>query len=778
MLFSSLKNLMTPKNRLLRASIVFIGILLLFWIIEAFLQYKYEHPRRAIERRHVILPSGIDYSGIYKEFLGPADISITSNDVNYDVKQLRGVRLRTGAYGQPVSASKVELLSPSGAAICTSEEAFRIAENRWTNVMLTCAERPASLESGAIVRITVDEGKKWAIYKSSNGKPSLQLWFDDPGFTTSYREARDYGFLLSPWVLHAVRWFSRILIALGIVVVLFRLRGHNRRMIAGVFIFWLGLIWGQFFETITYHSPDEPAHVVGAFRSVTDPQQFQSVYEHLQSIGSRVQFMETFAKAENPLIAQKDGERRASPDNNFIHPEIRSGLYAIFAKPFARVALFVADNHKQVVSDPAMILRALLAALISVIVGFGAWFFVMQRRFNIALLYLLICSIPGVLASYLTIWNYGLLTAIGSFFCCGLMPEGEPDKRKRFLILAAGLIPVLGELARSQTLWFVIGPIAVISVAIFAESGSLARQVRSIVSYMVVSLLSCGLLKLLLGPGFIPQDGMLWPMRLKACEVSGLFCNFERTEMFQFLIYLQLLVWSLTATSMLILDSIWRYVERNLLRQVVWIKPLLLLGILVVLYKIIAKAWVMDEMQFLGSIAFISPIPSFSEHLRDAYLALMSQTFRFGQDYFLIQTFYMAYGWLEVTGHKLVYFVCRNFLHIGLITLLFGTVRYSRKTFQLYAPLMMAFFIYFFGVWYASWSGHFTIVGRFVFPAIGLVYGVIIFSMSDMLCSFYKKPQEQYLRMVTTVIFILVAASAIYGAFYLLPLRFAAGYDL
>ena len=135
----------------------------------------------------------------------------------------------------------------------------------------------------------------------------------------------------------------------------------------------------------------------------------------------------------------------------------------------------------------------------------------------------------------------------------------------------------------------------------------------------------------------------------------------------------------------------------------------------------------------------------------------------------------MAYGWLEITGSMVVYFIYRHLMELGLLAVLIASIKDMRTFLQLYVPAWIAFAIYFLSIWYGAWNGHFTIIGRLVFPAAGLLLFPMLLASGQV-----SETYGRIIRMPTTeglieIVYFYLIINAMYGVFYLLPLRFVAG---
>lgn len=773
---------MEKKSRILSFAMILLLLALIFGAIEWRLSQEYESPAKAIARRHILEPVLAVENKIYGEFHGSAEIPVLLKGEARQFRDLRGIRFKSGSYGKRVEASVLKVFGLDGREICRTHGQFTIAENLWTSVLLACDQSENNIFQPKSIRIELAGDDLWAIYQAGAGVPALQFWFDDATPRGSFIEARNYGGLWQPSILSVLRMLTRLLLALGLTGVLFGRLAKPSTILMGSCL-WFGLFWGQLFETVTYQSPDEPAHAVGAYRSITPTDAWPAQLEALKTLGGKVQFRETFVKADAAIVPGHDGVPWVSDDNFFVNPENRSGLYALIARPLARFSLFSAEKFGGICQDPVACLRIFLSVVITLLGLLSLWFFRKERRPISAWCFLLVCCLPGILASYLTIWNYGILTILGVLFAVCLIPEGSSKSKRRALLVASLLVPILGEFARSQVVWFAVGPFAVMAAAVYnsSEEKSLATRIKNLSRFMLVSLGTFLGLAITLQEAFIPDRvAIITMVSMVVSKLSAWFhvqVDFFMDNPIVSLGIIFVFSWLLSMALLLAFDLLLKSFGRALSPKVATILRVLACGaVTAALIVIVHKCRSLADPLFVRSLASLSPYPTFVEHLRESYRALMSQTFIRQQDYFLVQTFFMAYGWLEVTGHWLIYVLYRLLLTFGLVAFLITSFVRPKIFLQLLAPLVIAFSIFMLVVWYGAWSAQFTIVGRFVFPGIAILYVSLLMAAAASLNPTKEQiPLGRKEELGIKVLLLYIVINSVYGAFYLLPHRFVVG---
>lgn len=763
----------------LSKTLLFAAILSIFGLLEYSVWYQFSYPDHAVPRRHRITPDFRLENKLFAEFDGSAKLLIPVDPKVIDASHIQGIQIKTGTYGQRIGAKQAEIVTEQGQTVCKSAHKFIILENQWTSVLLTCESSKATVASPLYLQIELAGNEHWAVYQFAGKHPAIQIWFSDPAENTSFFKARNYGSLWSPIILWGFRILSRVAISLGIVWMIFhrRERRSRRFMLAGLLI-WCGLFWGQFFETVSYHNSDETMHVAGAVRQVTG-ENWTAANFQLRVVAAKVQFYETFARSGYPIVAGHSGGEWISADNYFVNPESRSALYNMIVAPMTRATLALSSVLEVICSDPVTLLRAFLSLTITALVFIASWFYIRSGRFFGFWILLVLISVPAVLASLLTIWNYGLLTILGTIFCVNLLPQTGSRSNFKYFVFSSALIPILAELARSQVLWFVIGPLLITAAWIYTTSKDSTYTTSSKLIGMIWFALSSTAIYCLLifafGDGFIPDRGGVYAFLTAFSNRLYMLRAFIAEAPLTALGGIHIAVWILSGAVFLLLNEMLNYLEKHALPEKRWVRVVWSACISAAIFIVIFKCLSIHDVTILGSLAEASPYPTFSAYFKEAYRALMSQTFSRYQDYFLIQTFFMAYGWLEVTGHWFVYFIYRHLVEIGFITVLFASIRDTRAFFQLYLPSWIAFAIYFISIFYGTWHGHFTIIGRLVFPAIGLLFCPMLLALRRDSRQDFGYSRDHQLQTVVEVLFFYMVINAIYGAFYLLPLRFVVG---
>jgi hypothetical protein len=767
---------MTVRTRSLLAMTALLC--LAFVILEGVLWSKYEHPDHAIDRRHITVPAIKVSQKLFGEYRGLAEIPVTLPASLPELKYFKGVRINTGAYGARVTAFELKILGRDREMLCSSVKPFLIAENNWTAPELRCDVPEQTKFEPSIIRVETQADLPWGVFSGGDGLPAMQLWFDDPDFKGTFAEARNYGGLWDFSALFVLRALARLLIAFGLAYLIVCRREASAKLLLAGFMCWSGLLVGQLAETVSYQNPDETMHAIGAFRSVTSENDWPTLYKSMKDLGAKIQFKETFAQVSHPIIPGRDGEAWVSDDHYFVDPAVRSGIYTFMIRPLATLALASAESLAAVCRDPVMWLRVFLAFSLMMLAGLVIYGFQSFERTTSAWVFLAVSSIPAYMSSYLTIWNYGLATMLGVFFACCLIPEGDRKSRDIFLLLGAILLPVLGEFARSQIFWFVVGPLPVAALIVFGSNESEASSsiLKRISLAIFASLMTFVVLSVLLGKMFIPEKNLMMYSAHKICEKLDVSCEFVQSSPLITLFVVLLISWLLAGGVTLVVAWLLNLMQQSFSKSVKrTAKTLIAVILLISLLLILRKCLSLGEVTYLRSLLGLEPHPTFAQHLKEAYRALMSQQFSRHQDYFLIQTFFMAYGWLEVTGHWLVYFVYRNLMCLALIAVASLCVLRPKEFVQVHLPMLMMFFVYLLGIWFGAWTGRFTIVGRFVFPAMGVLYVSLILAITSIV---RRQPILDALSVRASparMFFLYALVNAIYGAFYLLPMRFAVG---
>lgn len=754
---------------------IFIAFMALFTALEVRLYFNYVFPDHAIPYRHKIVPSSAVENKLFADFEGTAHIKIPVKWIDLEKdSRIKGVQIKTGTYSQSIRGATARI-QVGGVDICKSLKTFSILENQWTSINLECEPLSAAHEEDVFLIIDGPAKTHWALYQFSDNTPAARLWLEESKPLASYFQARNYGNLWASGTLHLLRLLTRVICALGFVF-LFAWRKQKSRVFNAAMLIWLGLFSGEFFETVTYQNADETQHAVGAARSVTPKENWNEVYHRLKMIGSRLQFKETFAKSNTPILAEKRGEPWVSSDDFFMNPEERSLFYSLVAHPIASASLFLSDKLGFICDDSVTYMRGFLATLIAILMMSATHIYRRTKNDFAAWVLLISSTIPATMSSLLTVWNYGLLTVLGTIFCTNLVVRGSPRNQFKFFACSALLIPFLADFARSQILWFIAGPTVISAAWIYMTSRRISSnpiRLKGMIFFPVLSLAAYGLLILIFQEQYIPDRRVIVAFIKPLSERNYLPSDFaDRLNLLTFAGF-QILNWTVSLAIFSALDLGLKRINLKLDSSIkarlqnVWLL-VIFFGVASVLYK----CWSIKDVSYLQSLVTLTRYPDFYSHFKEGYRALMSQTFARNQDYFLVQTFFMAYGWLETTGHWLIYVIYRHLVEIGLVAVLVASRRNFVKFVEFDLPLFFGFLGYFLGIWRGAWIADFTVVGRFVFPGICLFF-IPILSASCLKTPTVDKVHARQPLLI--IIFIYLAANCIYGSFYLLPLRFTVG---
>jgi hypothetical protein len=165
--------------------------------------------------------------------------------------------------------------------------------------------------------------------------------------------------------------------------------------------------------------------------------------------------------------------------------------------------------------------------------------------------------------------------------------------------------------------------------------------------------------------------------------------------------------------------------------------------------------------------------PMFSSFLREATRALTSQSFEIVQDYYLFQSFILAYC-LDTTAPPVFYFVVRQLVHLGCIGIVLSLIWRSRKSFILIFPNVLSYIVYLVLLFYAAYRQSHTLVGRYTFPGWGL--GIFAFILAFAFLISKKEERDIPAILIVSTAFIFVSVlTTLYGQSLLLPMRFVVG---
>ena len=759
---------------------------LMFYLVNVSLESKWQNPGKIVSERHQILPDVVLSNSIYIHSNLNSKIPIlpSSSDIGAklgNVSQLIGMRIFTGVYGSPVVATGAELYLAleTGGLKCVRSNAINIMENAWTTIVFdSCNQVPLLMSNGiklnSMMELTGAASSKFAVYANEQGDAAFQLAVpkiygesDQPNITSS--EAQNYAFIWSGNPFHylnlIIKFFLSFAVTVLITTVFWQMVNMTPRQVAvrtcaSLFLVWLFLGLQHAFFSPPFQDPDEPALLIGLVtENSKTPDQ---VIASLTSLAGPAQFNCVKGRSDRGIIPGQICSDGFGSDFIIAGPSNRGSLYKLISRPLYLVSEMAwrncADFFSRYIGTYVRLANLIFNAAIILVVILSHLHF--SRAFSAVAIFTVLL-VPAFIPLVSGITNYGTCFVLGTAFFSFLIPDGNSVSRRRCLVLA----PIFGVsaclYASSQMNLYVLLPFLIAFGAIQGDPRGLLRS-KVILYFPFLTLL----LALLIARVGLDRNWIIRADRLdqKFSQLHGQIAQVFSVirsygvDSVQFIFLISLCL------SLLVVY--WRH---KYLPKLIWVSKaplsrqisrLVLLALFLSVFVFSVK-WSSTPTYLISLTS--NPRPPFLDFLKMAIKAVISQTFSLPQDFFLIQTYFMAYGWLDTTAPNFLYFVVRHVISFAWLWLIFKWI--SRPGSDRFFPIGALFFwvIYWLSGFYGAWSEGHTLVARYVSPGVALPIFALTYGL------FYQRWPILMLINIALII------NCMYGQFYLEPLRFLIG---
>jgi hypothetical protein len=449
-------------------------------------------------------------------------------------------------------------------------------------------------------------------------------------------------------------------------------------------------------------------------------------------------------------------------------PDSRSIWYGWAAEYIIARGVATWETSFSFVNDLVLNLRFWLMIPLCVVVLLCAAFHgVMRRPYSLCLLFVM-ALVPVHVSLAAGITNYGFAILLGACTGSFLFPEG----RKRARMLAAvlcgfGLFWVASSSRPCQPL-FVVGPFLLMAWPWYA--GLMYKKSEAMI------------------PGLLAVGAFLAPvvMLRNTVSVDAWFSQFEPLfntfvaklpESSSRLFSTVPRSWFLfsviggvggSTVSMLPLKGV---ANASALR--LWVIAMVVSGWLVLLAL---AAFFFPVTEFAPNIRFLGDaIPEFSEFLKAVFRSFASQVFSGSQDYYLWQTYFLAYGWLDTTAPQPIYAALKQLVVLAVGISLVGVGSGFILWFRVFCmPFLFAIALWL-GALYGAWMTGHTLLGRYVAP-FAFLFVIPLFSALYFVLPLQSSPKKLHSGIVVAFFCILgFVLLNFYGVVWLLPTRYLVG---
>jgi len=806
----------------------FAGLLIFGALLFSFYERnldEFHSPKRFIPKRHTLVPELIRTENtIFGWTDEESHVSFqTSNQtpiVSDKADQFVGAKILIGTGGAPKKILFELTITWEALRLhCFSDAEAFVRDNDWHTVFLSCKKesfgkivaptRIGESSSAALVDIKLrsSDHSKVAVYSSvrdENGQfsPAVQFIFSRYPNDSPPKSANERGFrrifhwvtasqasLLNVCALLLVCFLSAAFATLTSTSFGFNLIQKK----LSVIFFGIFFSFSLMFSVITpaFQNPDEPQHALGIVANSLDSLQTANLRQWFLKSAADARFLETSSSPLIPILRDSIPLDGFGQSDFTVNSENRSAFYSWSSKillPHYYRVLKSSSEPEQLALWWLRLFLGFLPTLMAFIV-FGL--LLRLEQYSAAALFLLCLCNPVSNSLFTSVSNYGWAIIAGSSCLACLLAGQEGKGRLLFLFLAGALTPALVDSATPVTVLIYVIPIVALSQAIWASKFIVgcppqpecsgdggAGQIRKVGFFGFFAYPTGFILGMLI-------LGDVWSLRLWP-KMSGWFLSINGyipfshfpgvSEILLFCFSRPIVsVPALWATVFIVFKFLSRFLRQDSGRfECVHLRNILSLAVFSVFLG----------FAILLAILFRKPVfapniygagegrPGFLAFLVECVEAFFSQFVNLEQDYFLWQSNFLAYGWLDTVAPQYFYFFLKIILSISVLA---SVVVFFRQTIPTLLLVTLPFLL---GgaIWvvllYGAWSQSHTLHGRYLLPAFGL----FILPFFNALNLLFSTPETRGLRFIAPYFLILIFVVASFcGAFYLIPQRFLVG---
>lgn len=718
-----------------------------------------------------------------------------------------GLMLFVGTYGFDIQkrSLNIQFVFKDSTIECRSRRTVDLKDNQFVEIVLDCPGQSKAINwlNFSFLKLKWEhrsDNEMIAIYAKvcpatgcvQNVKPAaihpvFSLYPDDmPPF--SFLNALDYGGFWNPAFFNIV--FFGSISGIGILLAGFLLNSwslitHWKDVLPRRVVIWSsigGVLWAVMalsFIWITppFQNPDEPQHLKGLASTQLGPEDRELADDVIRKIAGQVNFLEVEKHPNTPIVRGLPQKPDLGSYGFDVIPSVRSKVYDTYTRISIPLA-WTAFKHKVLPTDN-FVVYARLAILIPslIVITIGLLFHILTRA-HLSICVLFACLfLPVSLSLVSSVSNYGLAIAWGSLFASLVIPEGSFKLVNVRMFLAVFILVFLGDSATpSSPLLFLVPPCLVAICVWNAWHSRIAKGTRLFwlsVSVVPVSVLfAYAFFLFLINPNLLDSYAKMlagWG----AYQGYGLEFVTQRGI---------LPVLSLGALAFVSLGLHWLFIRPNeatieqgysRTSSFRWALTLVFLFSLFLSVFLFNFFW--PEVKFAPNVyAMNLNKPPFSEFLKQCISAFMSQSVHFEQDYFLWQTNFLAYGWLDTTAPQGYYFFLRHMWHLGLIGCGLVAIWRTKEFLLLCFPWLIFGGLYWLMLLWAGWQQNHTLLGRYLLPAWGLYVIPPLLGFS-IIWSGLNRDWRDLAKVLLTFLILIFLISSIWGMFSLIPTRFLVG---
>jgi hypothetical protein len=777
---------------------------------------EYTSPSRFVPLRHVLYPSDTQSSQKLLAWLedGVAFELPLQGDFEFldtEIAKIVGLRVFLGTGGKRVS-SRVNVSIESGGLVsrCVSKWSETLKDNAWNLFLFHCSSENTSgardesfhipRQRAVSVKFATSEKLPLAVYASQQSTPTIPV----PALqflVSRYNQDQPPDYLEVGLFGQFFRWVSPLkgvftIGALAIVLILISFiasyfwqqlkRGYSssRQISLCFFAIWVLLI--SLFSLVTppFQNPDEPQHALGLLEHHLPANHKDLFRKWLLADAQEHNFLEAKQGQRAPILPSYKGQVGFADSDFAVVPRERSLAYDSFSGVIVPFIFKVLSLQTAPSSSALWALRIGMALfpflLISVLFTALVW-----ARQYFALSLLGFCMLNPVAVSLLTsVSNYGWAIAVGGSCVACLLASRRGSASGLFSFFAGFLAIILADSATPILLFaYIIPVLAGLQQLVYAETISISELVKkkpeAAKKVMRFFAFPAGYAVgvLLLGShlsgkisGALSGSVSLFLNHLP--EIYGPPLQFLARMFIQFPSVVWFCGWLflfLVKTRKKVGSTLPFSPPESIRYQWVSIIGLAVaaLGFVIFLSRKFSEPYFAPNIYGLAGAAK----PEFAEFAAMCAKAFWSQFVHVEQDYFLWQTNFLAYGWLDTVAPQPVYFVLKVGLGLGLLFCFASVLWKFRAGLALVAIPLVFSVLSWFLLLYGAWNQGHTLLGRYLLPVFGF-YALPFFNSLAIL--FPRSGYETKVYPQVFIVFFFVVLS-VAGIIYFIPQRFMVG---
>lgn len=720
------------------------------------------------------------------------------------VADIVGVRVLVGTFRQRLSAGlELSFADAAGAAISRCHAPSKLLiDNDWTDFFLSCEALPGRPQGNPQMIDLRFEGLSAAgvvFYRVKEAAEHPALVFfrsryagDQPPL--GYQTALNYGQLWPQWqfvtlrTLGEVAWALLIAMAASLVRDVWRLWRRRKvpeygnafharwpLVLGGAWLLALGTFVTNYPPLET---PDEPQHLNGLLMSLPEAQRVIAKDE-IRRLADRTTFRVSAETRTTPVLVPDASLPKGLGASDFAAlPQDRSRVYQWLADRLVPIA-YSAFEHRLIGSeDLNLYLRlAMLAPSVTlVLLAFGVQ--LALRRWGSASFLMLCLLNPVALTVLLTPSNYSWAVATGGI-CASLL---LPDRRSRYpfaaLYMLLAVLPIFADATKSTPFFLFALPLCAIACARYLVDEA---KPRSWVLYAACPFIAAGALAV--GASMVGDKfGRVAELWQGLCERFGAGrCISPFAEGARVAVGIESGV-LLFFAAILAIPAVWRRTRKvrevngttspaiSGLRTRWALTFLVLFGTVV---GIVGLSWHYPDPVLMPNIFHLTELrPPLATFLRTGWEALASQTIHWTQDYYLWQTYFVTFGWMDTQAPMGLYFSIRQAFNILVLGGVLALIWRTRAFLLTAAPSALMFSVFFALLLVGGWYESHTALGRYGLPGWG--FAVLPSVLGVGLLVEPSAPEESTSILIVGMA-LFNAVLCIYSIYHLLPWRFVIG---